>query len=79
MRWGETKAQSPVPRYSANWFTNTYRWFCCGHGSAMKGSGAAHFLKIATMQKPRVFKCHEDHKISTMSIFLEDTASFKSC
>lgn len=31
-------------------------------GSAVVVGGAAHFLKIATMQKPRVFKRHEGYK-----------------
>lgn len=46
----------PVLCYSANWL------FCCGCGRLLKEYWPAHFLKRATMQKPRKFKCHKGHE-----------------
>lgn len=43
----------PVPQYSANWFTNIGCFFVVVMGGSRKEYWAAHFLKIATMQKAK--------------------------
>lgn len=51
-------------------------FFCGGCGSSVKEYWAAHFSKIATVQKPRQFKCGQGHKTKQLNTFTEKTASF---
>lgn len=44
----------------------------------MKAYWAAHFFKIATMQKSRKFKCGKGHKTKQLNTFKEKTASLKT-